>query len=160
MSLPDFILKSKRAGYASGAESRKRKYDDGSAGFEIISEGYRYLDRYYGFNPFIGSEEVWDSANELIWRMNYFGEILNKDSDPKKIYSLLREAMLQISLQYPFRGPESYIKQSLRYENQQYGTLDHFHGFEAIFEHGKKVYALYYHGGSIKREKNYRGENG
>ena len=46
MSLIDFILKAKRSGYAGGSEGNERKFDDGSVGFEIIADGYRYLDRY------------------------------------------------------------------------------------------------------------------
>ena len=54
MTLIDFILKAKLSGYASGGEGQERKYDDGAVGFEIVARGYRYIDRYHGFNPFAG----------------------------------------------------------------------------------------------------------
>lgn len=151
MTLINFILKAKLSGYASGGEGQERKFNDGSVGFEIVSNGYRYLDRYNGFNPFVGSEQIFDSNNVLLWVMNYFGEVLPNSSDPKSIYSFLKEAMLLISPEYPFRGPARLEKQNFRYENQQYGSLDHFHGIENIFENGEKVYVLYYHGGSIQK---------
>ena len=151
MSLINFILKARLAGYPSGGEDQEKKFDDGSIGFEIISDGYRYLDRYNGFNPFAGSEQIFDSNNALLWVMNYFGEVLPNGSDPKSIYSFLKEALLIVSPEYPFRGPAKLEKQIYRYENQQYGSLDRFHGIESIYENNKKVYILYYHGGKIQR---------
>ena len=150
MPLIDFILKAKLSGYASGGEGQEIKFDDGSIGFEIVSEGYRYLDRYNGFNPFAGSEQIFDSDNGLIWVMNYFGQVLSSGSDAKSIYSFLKEAMLQITIENPFRGPEKFEKLNFRYENKQHGSLDRFHGIECIYENNEKVYVLYYHGGKIQ----------
>jgi hypothetical protein len=65
------------------------------------------------------------------------------------VYAFLKEAMLLVSPEYPFRGPSLFEKDSLRYENQQHGTLDSFHGTESIFENHEKVYLLHYHGGKI-----------
>jgi len=76
--------------------------------------------------------------------MNYFGEVLPNDSEPKKSYSFFQEAMLLISPEYPFRGPAKLENQNFRYENQQYGSLDRFYGIESIYENNKKVYVLYY----------------
>ena len=151
MTLIEFILKAKMSGYASGGEGQEKKFDDGSVGFEIASDGYRYLDRYNGFNPFVGYEQIFDSNNALLWVMNYFGEVLANDSEPKKIYSFLKEAMLLISPEYPFRGPAKLENQNFKYENQQHGSIDRFHGVESIYENNKKVYVLYYHGGKIQR---------
>ena len=149
--LIDFILKSKLSGYASGGEGQEKKFDDGSIGFEIVSDGYRYLDRYNGFNPFAGSEQIFDAKNNiLIWTMNYFGEVLPSASEPKKVYSFLKEAMLLVSPEYPFRGPAKFKKQNFSYENQQYGSLNRFYGIESIYENSKKVYILYYHGGRMQ----------
>lgn len=152
MTLIDFLLKSKLSGYASGSEGQKIRFNDNSIGFEILSDRYRYLDRYYGFNPFVGTEYVFDSNKALLWTMNYFGEVLKNVSESEKIYSFLREAMFLITPESPFRGPSHFEKQSLRYENQQHGSLNHFHGIESIYRDDEKVYVLYYHGGSIKRD--------
>lgn len=151
MSLIDFIVKAKIAGYATGGENQELKFDDGSIGFEYESDGYTYSDRYYGFNPFSGTEHVYDSNKALIWKMNYFGEVLGSSSDPKGVYAFLREAMTAISPEYPFRGPAEFEKGSLIYQNDQNGTLDRFYGSETIFDDGKEVYYLYYHGGTMNR---------
>jgi len=77
----DFIIKAKLSSYAIGGEDQEKKIDDGSLGFEMVSDGYRYLDRYNGFNPFAGSEHVYDSENALIWVMNSYGEVLPSHSE-------------------------------------------------------------------------------
>ncbi len=151
MTLIDFILKARLAGYPSGGDGKEKKFDDGSVGFEIITDEYRYLDRYNGFNPFAGSEQIFNSDKALLWVMNYFGEVLPNGSDPKKIYSFLKDALLLVSPEYPFRGPATLEKQNSKYENQQYGSLDRFHGIESIYENNEKVYELFYHGGRIKQ---------
>lgn len=119
MALIDFIIKAKLSGYASGGEGQEKKFDDGSLGFEMASDGYRYLDRYNGFNPFAGSEHIYDSNNALIWVMNYYGEVLPGRFEPKSIYLFLKEAMLLITSEYPFRGPAELEKHNFRYENTQ-----------------------------------------
>ena len=75
MELIDFIIAAKIAGYASGNEAKKTTFEDNSKGFIFESNGYRYVDRYYGFNPFCGSEFVFDSSRKLLWSMNYFGRL-------------------------------------------------------------------------------------
>lgn len=149
MTLIDFIVKAKLSGYAGGGEGQEIKFDDGSKGFELTSDGYKYLDRYNGFNPFAGSEHVYKPDNTLIWVMNYYGEVLPSCSDPKSIYSFLKEAMLLINPEYPFRGPAQLEKQNFKYTNSQNGSLDNFHGIESIYENEEKIYVLYYHGGKL-----------
>jgi len=151
MTLTDFIIKAKLLGYASGGEGQEKNFDDGSLGFEMVSGGYRYLDRYNGFNPFAGSEHIYDSDDEMIWVMNYYGEVLPSHSEPKSIYSFLKEAMLLITPEYPFRGPAKLEKHNFRYENAQNGSPHRFHGIESIYENDEKVYVLYYHGGRINK---------
>lgn len=151
MELIDFIIKAKLSGYATGGESQEQKFEDGSLGFVFENEGYKYIDRYYGFNPFSGTEHLYNNENELIWKMNYWGLVIPNSSDPKKIYSFLSDAMSLITIEYPFRGPPIYEKNSLKYTNRQMGSFESFNGVEQIFEENKKVYDLYYHGGTMQQ---------
>jgi hypothetical protein len=154
MELLDFILQGKISGYATGGEGQEKKYDDGSRGFESTGHGYRYADRYYGFNPFAGTEHIFSDQGPLLWVMNYYGEVLPTCPDPMKVYTFLREAMRLVTPDHPFRGPARFEKGELRYENEQHGTLDGFHGMESIFENNEKVYVLHYHGGKITVPEN------
>ncbi len=148
----DFIIKSKLAGYAGGGERLEKDFGDGFRGFQIISDSYRYIDRYTGFNPFSGSECVFNADGVPIWTLNYFGEVVAKQTRPVKIYSFLREAMLQITPENPFRGPAHLQLGDLRYENLVNGEFERFHGVESIYEGDLRVYILYYHGGSLTQE--------
>lgn len=149
MNLLEFILHEKINGYANGDEGGERIFEDDSRGFELEGHGYRYTDRYYGFNPFTGTEHIYTSGGPLLWVLNYYGRVLPSCPDPIKVYSFLKEAMRLISPDYPFRGPAIFVKGSMRYENDQHGTLDSFHGIETIFENNEKVYFLHYHGGRV-----------
>ena len=149
MTLLDFILQGKISGYASGGEGQEKTFADGSRGFEFSGHGYCYLDRYYGFNPFTGTEHIYAANGYLLWVMNYYGQVLPLCSDPGMVYSFLKEAMRLVTPDYPFRGPALFEKGSLRYENQQHGTLDSFYGTECIYENQEKVYFLHYHGGKL-----------
>lgn len=104
----------------------------------------------YGFNPFAGTEHIYDADGSLIWIMNYYGEVLPTHADPKKIYSFLGVALSLITPEYPFRGPVRLEKDKLLYENVQKGTLDSFHGVENIYKGRERVYFLHYHGGRMK----------
>ena len=151
MDLVDFIIKAKIYGYATAGERQEVKFDDGSIGFKFASDEYKYIDRYYGFNPFSGTEHVYDIDESLIWKMNYYGEILKTTSDTKIIYGFLREAMASINTEYPFRGPAKMAKGNLIYENQQNGILGAFYGYETISEDETKIYYLHYHGGKMRK---------
>ncbi len=150
MTLTEFLIQGKRAGYAGAGEEGELAFDDGSKGFRFAAEGLTYLDRYRGFNPFAGTETIADSEDRLIWVMNYYGAAIPDHPDAKAIYACLREAMRLITPEYPFRGPEQLTQGALRYVNDQIGDLDGFHGVERIFEHDKPVYTLYYHGGTMR----------
>jgi len=149
MNLLDFLLQGKISGYASGGESQEKTFDDGSRGFESIGHGFRYLDRYYGFNPFAGMEHIYTANGPLLWVMNYYGLVMPICSEPIKVYVFLKEALRLVTPEYPFRGPALFEKGNLKYENQQHGTLDGFHGTESIFENHEKIYFLHYHGGKL-----------
>lgn len=151
MTLVDFIIKAKIAGYATGGENEQLSFDDGSKGFAYSYGEYKYIDRYYGFNPFSGTEHIYESDDSLIWKMNYYGEILDASSDPMTVYTFLREAMSSITPDYPFRGPANLKKGKLSYENVQDGTVLSFHGNETISDDGILVYYLHYHGGIMKK---------
>ncbi len=151
MNLIDFLLKAKTAGYATGGEGNEIDFEDGARGFELCEEKYRYVDRYFGFNPFSGTESVYDSEGRLIWIMNYYGSVSKNFKEPSKIYSEIKKAMQQITAEYPFRGPPSFTESGLSYSNVQSGNLSAFSGKETIKGGNDEVYSLFYHGGTIEQ---------
>jgi len=150
MELIDFLIEAKLVGYASGDQGQKVEFEDNSVGFRYESDTYRYLDKFFGFNPFSGSEFVFDLDGNLVWTMNYFGKIASSCSEPSEVYTFLREAMLKIDRSSPFRGPPKFEKPGYCYKNDQTGSLERFEGKECIFKNDQEIYLLNYHGGAMK----------
>ncbi len=150
MNLTDFVLKAKLAGYAAGNRNKEIRFEDGARGYEYTDGRYNYTDHYHGSNPFAGTEYVRQDDGTLVWLMHYYGRTTTARIDQDAIYSFLKEAMLLVTPQYPFRGPREYEMGGFRYENKQNGTMDRFHGTETILCEEEQAYLLYYHGGGMR----------
>ena len=145
--LSRFLIKAKKATYASGEEgrtlidgSRELVYDEGSL---------FYRDRYFGFNPFSGEEVVFED-DEAVWVMNYHGGMTSNRTSPGGVYKFLRVALGGVEEQTPFRGPESFSVGNFSYASCTKGDLSSFTGKETIFYIGEGVYTLVFHGGFVK----------
>jgi hypothetical protein len=145
-----FLVRAKANTYASGKEGTV--LSDGSKEL-IFEEGkFRYKDRYFGENPFIGEEVVFYQG-KCVWGMNYFGCIVfSEDVSPKEVYKFLREALKRLGEKKPFRGPDKYEENSFKYSDKVEGDVDRFNGIEKIFYEGIEVYTLSYHGGIVEGE--------
>ena len=146
--LSKFLVKAKTNTYASGGEGGEKILSDGSKEFNFKEKEFKYRDRYFGFNPFIGEEIVWQNE-KVIWGMNYYGEIIAEIIPAKNIYQFLREALRKIPDDKPFRGPDNFKKSDFKYINKIEGTLGKFTGEEIIFYKKQPVYKLNYHGGFV-----------
>ncbi|MBI2446735.1 MAG: hypothetical protein HYV51_02865 [Parcubacteria group bacterium] len=163
MELNQFLVSAKTNTYAS-ENAVKRILEDGAR--ELVYENgiFRYRDRYYGFNPFIGEELVWENG-KLVWVMNYFGGVYHEVIDlvrSEEIYDFLKLSLRQVPEDKPFRGPTRRFKNSnfsnFAYNNEVWGNISCFHGTERIMWIGEKkeklwpyqpLYALVYHGGTM-----------
>ena len=85
--LSKFLVKAKINTYTSSGEGEEKILPDRSKEFEFKEKEFKYRDRYFGFNPFIGQEIVWQKE-KVIWGMNYYGEIISEIVPVKKIYQL------------------------------------------------------------------------
>lgn len=74
MTLREFLVEAKKAGYASAGEGGERTVVDGAKALTFARAPFRYQDRYFGFNPFSGQEVVWQD-HVALWTMNYYGYI-------------------------------------------------------------------------------------
>ena len=89
------------------------KLEDGSKRLTFSEGSLVYIDTYYGFNPFIGQELVL-LQNKPIWGMNYSGEIVSPNLKSEEVYAFLKEALGQVSVTFPFRGPQQYQNRNFR----------------------------------------------
>ncbi len=137
-NLENFLVKAKLNSYASGKEAKI--LHGGTKQFVYEENGFKYVDEYSGFNPFIGKEFAWKDG-ELVWLMNYEGRCGNlyapnaQEAVPPagEIYKFLKEALRNISKKEPFRGQDKFRKDRFVYYNQTYGDINSFGGFEKIY---------------------------
>lgn len=150
MELIDFLIKAKINTYAGQGEGGEMKLVAGGKEFFYQEGVWRYRDRYFGFNPFIGTEIIWKN-NQAVWGMNYYGEIISDKIDSKKVYQFLRQAMRLVQPDRPFRGPKNFQSGEWLYQDNSSGTIDKFNGMEMIYFIKDKVYELNYYGGFVSK---------
>lgn len=142
--LVDFLIRAKQATYAGkGAEtasSRVKSHD------LIYREGdYMYYDTYLGGDKFAGEEALWISEDPY-WSMNYVGRVIGENFSG----DFLKEALLRVPEDKPFRGPSEYTNGDYSYKCDIDGDYEWFQGYETISYKGAVIYECYFHGGLIK----------
>lgn len=142
--LVSFLIKAKQATYAGkGAEtesSRVKSHD------LIYREGeYMYYDTYLGGDKFAGEEALWISEIPY-WSMNYAGRVTGDNFSG----DFLKEALLNVPEDKPFRGPDEYVNGDYAYKCGIDGDFEWFQGYETISYKGEIIYECYFHGGLIK----------
>jgi hypothetical protein len=145
--LLDFIVDSKRKGYASG-KSSPNKTMKGSHEIFIQKNDLAYRDVWFGSLTFTGIETVLQN-DKPVWGMAYSGGILDEDGNKEKIFSFLKKALYLVDREAPYRGPKSYTDGIMTYHNEFSGEFDYFMGYESIEDDSGITYELHYSGGSI-----------
>ena len=140
----EFLIKAKKSTYAGkGAEttsSRVKSHD------LVYREGeLMYYDTFLGGEKFAGEEAVWISDIPY-WSMNYIGRVTGKNFSG----DFLKEALLRVPFENPYRGPGVYSNGDYVYECSVCGEFDWFQGKEIIKYKGNEIYECYFHGGLIK----------
>jgi len=151
MKLNEFLVKAKLHGYASSGEGGERRLDNGGKELSYQEGDYKYIDTYFGFNPFIGEEIVFYQG-EFIWGMNFYGRVLSDKVSAKEVYDFLKKAMMLVKESRPFRGPSEFNEDDWKYTDESEGTIDNFKGKEKIYYQQELVYELEYQGGVIKKK--------
>ncbi|MBR0734704.1 hypothetical protein JQ636_39445 [Bradyrhizobium japonicum] len=125
----------------------------GSKQLEHRAPPYAYRDIYFGMGFFVGQETV-SRDDRVIWSMSYSGGARADITDRPtllEIYKFLRQALLGVSVEEPYRGPRLFEQSGMTYRNEVEGTLDRFHGIETIARHdGAPLYELRYSGGLLR----------
>ncbi len=144
----EFILKAKQNTYASSGLGGDILLSDGGKEFSYEEGGFKYKDKYYGYNPFIGEEIVWQD-NKIIWGMNYYGEVVSDIVPVKEVYAFLKTVLRKVEVDRPFRGPREYKNADWKYIDNSTGDVNNFSGEEVIYYKDIKIYKLKYNGGVI-----------
>lgn len=150
--LVEFLLEAKRWTYAAqGDDASVEPALSGSKQLEHRRGEYVYRDIYFGIRRFVGQETVCH-AGRPVWSMAYGGGILQSNAEIDKIrsvYAFLREAMRQVSLEQPYRGPLIHHRSPYTYTCSSTGDMDTFWGVEEISDCSGVVYRLHFAGGRV-----------
>lgn len=102
---------------------------------------------------FVGQETV-SREDRVIWSMSYSGGVRAEIGDRDTflaIYRFLRQALLGVTVEQPYRGPHLFEQAGMVYRNEVLGALDRFHGVETIVrQDGAPLYELRYGGGLLR----------
>ncbi len=139
-----FLCRAKKATYA-GKGARVRSSRPESHDLKYKEEDYEYIDTYLGSEKFTGEEAVWYQGNP-IWSMNYSGRVTGENFSG----DLLKEALLRVTEDMPYRGPSLYRDGDYTYHFNVNGTMEWFQGYEEIFCLNTRIYECYCHGGIVK----------
>ena len=124
----------------------------GSKQLEYSEHDLSYRDIYFGMAFFVGQETV-TAREQVIWSMSYAGGVSPGITDRGKflaIYAFLRQALLAVREDRPFRGPSQFAAGRFRYVNECEGDISEFFGTEQIHDGETRVYGLRYSGGMIR----------
>jgi len=149
-----FLVAAKRRTYAGLDDDATvlRPILPGSKQLEYSEHDLSYRDIYFGMGFFVGQETVTANA-DVIWSMSYAGGVTLDITDRGElltIYAFLRQALLAVGEDQPFRGPSQFQEDNLRYTNSAEGDISCFHGTEHIYQGDKRVYGLRYSGGIVR----------
>ncbi|MGP6207780.1 DUF5680 domain-containing protein [Cuniculiplasma sp. SKW3] len=145
--LIDFIVDSKRKGYASNTGNLSKSIKNAH---EILNQegNLTYRDLWYGSLTFAGIETVMENENP-VWSMVYSGGMLDENGNTQKTYAFLKKALYLVEREAPYRGPKAFSDGVLTYHNDFSGEFDYFMGYESIESESGIIYELHYSGGSI-----------
>ena len=140
----NFLIRAKKATYAGkGSEtssSREKSHD-----LVYKEDNLMYYDTYLGSKKFAGEEALWIN-NKPYWSMNYLGRSFSDDFD----LNFLREALILVPEDKPFRGPDRYCKGNYVYQCDVEGNFEWFQGVERIYNKDSLVYECVFHGGFVE----------
>ncbi len=146
-ALRQFLIDSNKAGYAGGEEKKWIKEPDGSTTIPFEKGDWRSHDNFFGGEPYGGRVVVFHE-NKPYWMMIYYGWVAEGvETDP--VYAILRNALMQMPEDAPYRGPKEYKEGELTYSNAWTGEMERYSGEEQITQGEKLVYKANYIGGLV-----------
>lgn len=152
--LSTFLVEAKRRTYAGLDDNAtvSARIFPGSKQLEYREHDLSYRDIYFGMMYFVGQEIV-EADERVIWSMSYAGGLspgITDRGEALAIYAFLREGLLRIQTDRPFRGPLLFEEGHFQYVNASKGDVSEFRGEEEIYRSGTRVYGLLYNGGIIR----------
>lgn len=149
--LRQFLIDSNKAGYAGGEEKKWTKQTDSSTTILFKKGDWSSQDNFFGGEPYGGRIIVF-YQNKPAWMMVYYGWI-ERGTEMNSIYGILRNALMRMPEDAPFRGPKEYKENDFSYTNAWQGDVLRYSGEEQILRNGKLVYKANYMGGLVDQQR-------
>lgn len=150
-ALRQFLVDSNKAGYAGGEEKKWLKEPDGSTTIPFRKGPWRLDDNFFGGEPY-GGRTIVSYEGKPYWLMVYYGWV-EEGVEANPVYTVLRNALMRMPQDYPFRGPREYKEGEYTYTNGWQGEVDRFLGEEQITWNDKLIYKANYLGGLVDQKK-------
>ena len=110
-----FYVTAKRSTYAAGGDQKAEILENGGKRYVFWDKKrwpqWRYIDLYYGYNPFFGNETIEEVplVPPVIWtpiaQMSYGSYVRGTEDEIKRMFVFLEEMLRQVSVRSLFRGP-------------------------------------------------------
>lgn len=149
--LRQFLIESNKAGYAGGEEKKWIKETDGSTTIPFVKGKFNSHDNFFGGEPYGGRVVIFQDKKPF-WIMVYYGWVDN-NADTNPIYKILRNALMHMPDEAPFRGPKEYSEGEYIYKNTWNGYIDNYSGEEQIIQGNKIIYESHYMGGLVDQRE-------
>lgn len=149
--LRQFLIDSNKSGYAGGKEKKWIKESDGSTTIPFEKEEWRSHDNFYGGEPYGGRVVVFHK-NMPVWMMVYYGWIVEGVA-ANPIYAVLRNALMRMPEEAPFRGPKKFTDGEFTYSNVWHGDIERYSGEEQITQKKEVFYRAHYMGGLVDQRQ-------
>lgn len=141
------MIDSNKAGYAGGEVKKWIKEPDGSTTIPFEKGKWKSHDNFFGGEPY-GGRVIVVYEEKPVWIMVYYGWVA-ESAETNPIYGVLRNALMRMPEEYPFRGPKEYTDGEFSYTNSWTGELERYSGEERITKNGKLIYKANYMGGLV-----------
>ncbi len=116
----------------------------------IYREGsLTYRDSYFGGSRLIGQEIV-RRAGQAVWGMNYLILIRSSPLPSEELAAFVQRAQLARYRERRLLGPHEVQERSLRYLDQNEGTIRRFWGKVEVFYREQVLLEMLYHGGLVQ----------
>lgn len=150
-ALRQFLIDSNKAGYTGGEEKKWIKKSDGSTTIPFEKGSWKSHDNFFGGEPYGGRTVVFYEGKPY-WIMVYYGWV-EEGVEANPVYGVLRNALMQMPEDYPFRGSKEYKEGDFIYSNSWEGEVERFSGEEQITQNSKLIYKANYLGGLVDQRK-------
>ncbi|MEI6498915.1 MAG: DUF5680 domain-containing protein [bacterium] len=149
--LKDFLFEANAHGYA-GESQQIIPQRPGFQDLEYRRGEWYFRDSYAGAY-FAPGQEVVYYKDQPVWAMAYAGGMKFEHHNNKELTHntivFLKEALLNMDREKPFRGPISFKREKWRYLSRIKGEIKDFTGNESIFYQDNLVFEQNFIGGMI-----------